>query len=64
MTNFIQHNEKTELYKLYLAVIRENGLLKNNIVEMQKQIHDLQIRVKELIDTQIRVKELVDKCSQ
>jgi hypothetical protein len=54
MTNFIQHNEKTELYKLYLAVIRENGLLKNNIVEMQKQIHDLQIRVK----------ELVDKCSQ
>ena len=36
------------IYENYTDLLRENGLLKNEVAEMQKQVHILQIRVKEL----------------
>ena len=36
------------LYEQYIKLTEENGTLKKEVVEMQKQVHTLQIRVKEL----------------
>ena len=36
------------IYEKYTDLLRENGLLKNEVAEMQKSIHILQVRVKEL----------------
>jgi len=44
------------IYEKYTDLLRENGLLKNEVAEMQKAVHILQIRVKELND-QIYLRE-------
>lgn len=36
------------IYEKYTDLLRENGLLKNEVAEMQKTVHILQVRVKEL----------------
>ena len=36
------------LYEQYIKLTEENGTLKKEVAEMQKQVHTLQIRVKEL----------------
>jgi len=38
------------IYEKYTDLLRENGLLKNEVAEMQKTVHILQVRVKELND--------------
>ena len=38
------------IYEKYTDLLRENGLLKNEVAEMQKAVHTLQVRVKELND--------------
>jgi|TARA_R110000851_G_scaffold119434_1_gene247224 hypothetical protein len=38
-----------ELYNQYMIVIKENGILRQNVMEMQEQINKFQIRIKELI---------------
>ena len=37
-----------ELYNQYMSVIKENSIMRRNIGEMQEEIHNLQVRVKEL----------------
>ena len=37
-----------ELYNQYMSVVEENNILRRNITEMQEEIHNLQVRVKEL----------------
>lgn len=44
------------IYEKYTDLLRENGLLKNEIVEIQKTVHILQVRVKEL-NEQIYLRE-------
>ena len=44
------------IYEKYTDLLRENGLLKNEVAEMQKAVHILQVRVKELND-QIYLRE-------
>ena len=41
-------NEVSMIYEKYTELLRENGILKNEIAEMQKSVHTLQVRVKEL----------------
>ena len=41
-------NEMSMIYEKYTELLRENGILKNEIAEMQKSVHILQVRVKEL----------------
>ena len=41
-------NEVSMIYEKYTELLRENGILKNEIAEMQKSVHILQVRVKEL----------------
>ena len=45
-----------ELYNQYMKLTSENGTLKKEISEMQKQVHTLQIRVKELNEELISLK--------
>ena len=44
------------IYEQYTELLRENGLLKKEVAEMQKTVHILQVRVKELND-QIYLRE-------
>ena len=44
------------IYEKYTDLLRENGLLKNEVAEMQKAVHILQVRVKEL-NEQIYLRE-------
>ena len=44
------------IYEKYTNLLRENGLLKNEVAEMQKAVHILQVRVKEL-NEQIYLRE-------
>jgi len=37
-----------ELYNQYMSVVEENNILRRNVAEMQEEIHNLQVRVKEL----------------
>ena len=41
-------DEVSMIYEKYTELLRENGILKNEIAEMQKSVHILQVRVKEL----------------
>ena len=44
------------IYEKYTDLLRENGILKNEVAEMQKTVHILQVRVKEL-NEQIYLRE-------
>ena len=33
-----------------MSVIQENSILRHNVAEMQEQIHNFQVRIKELIE--------------
>lgn len=37
-----------ELYNQYIIVVKENNILRHSVVEMQEEIHNFQIRIKEL----------------
>tara|TARA_B100000745_G_scaffold203823_1_gene134584 strand:- start:327 stop:497 length:171 start_codon:yes stop_codon:yes gene_type:complete len=39
-----------DLYDQYMSVIQENSILRHNVAEMQEQIHNFQVRIKELIE--------------
>jgi uncharacterized coiled-coil DUF342 family protein len=39
-----------ELHNQYIRVVEENNILRCNIIEMQKEIHNFQVRIKELLD--------------
>ena len=36
------------LHNQYIKVVEENNILRRNVAEMQEEIHNLQVRVKEL----------------
>ena len=38
------------LYNQYISVVEENNILRRNVAEMQEQIHNFQVRIKELIE--------------
>ena len=38
------------LYNQYISVVEENNILRRNVAEMQEQIHNFQVRIKELLD--------------
>ena len=38
------------LYNQYMSVVEENNILRRNVAEMQEQIHNFQVRIKELLD--------------
>ena len=46
-----------ELYNQYMKLTSENGTLKKEVAEMQKQVHTLQIRVKELNEELLNLKK-------
>ena len=39
-----------DIYDQYMSVIQENSILRHNVAEMQEQIHNFQVRIKELIE--------------
>ena len=39
-----------ELHDQYIRVVEENNILRRNVAEMQKEIHNFQVRIKELLD--------------
>ncbi len=39
-----------ELYNKYIRVVEENNILRRSVTEMQEEIHNFQVRVKELLD--------------
>ena len=45
------------LYYQYIKLTEENGTLKKEVAEMQKQVHTLQIRVKELNEELLNLKK-------
>ena len=45
------------LYEQYIKLTEENGTLKKEVAEMQKQVHTLQIRVKELNEELLNLKK-------
>ena len=50
-----------ELYNQYMSVVEENNILRRNVAEMQEEIHNLQVRVKELRERDVVKEEEFDE---